>query len=62
MNLRDGGGGGDKNEYYTPRSFFCPLFTNIGLLFSLYHGLLGFIFGMSIHAGSVYLVFAIYVW
>jgi hypothetical protein len=33
-----------------------------GSLFSLYYGLLGFIFGMSIHAGSVYCVFAIYVW
>ena len=39
-------------------TFFCIS----GSLFSLYYGLLGFIFGMSIHAGSVYCVFAIYVW
>ena len=33
-----------------------------GSLFSLYYGLLGFIFGMSIHAGCVYCIFAIRVW
>ena len=39
--------------------FFLCIF---GSLFSLYYGLLGFFFGISIHAGSVYLVFAIYIW
>ena len=33
-----------------------------GSSFSLYYGMLGLIFGVSIHAGSVYCVFAIYVW
>ena len=36
-------------------TFFCIF----GSLFSLYYGLLGFIFGMSIHAGSVYLVYTL---
>ena len=38
-------------------SFFCIF----GLLFSFYYGMLGFIFGVSIHAGSVYCMYALYV-
>jgi hypothetical protein len=38
-------------------SFFCIF----GSLFSLYYGILGLIFGASIHAGSVYCMYALYV-
>ena len=38
-------------------SFFCIF----GLLFSLYYGMLGLIFGVSIHAGSVYCMYGLYV-
>ena len=38
-------------------SFFCIF----GLLFSFYYGMLGLIFGMSIHITSVYCMYALYV-
>ena len=38
-------------------SFFCIF----GSLFSLYYGMLGLIFGVSIHAASVYCMYALYV-
>ena len=33
----------------------------LGSLFSLYYGMLGLIFGVSIHAGSVYCMYGLYV-